>query len=130
MTEPFHPDGHAAARGDEYDDEAPTQMTPAEVEAEMDREAYLRARPGAPMLLPTEPDGPFTHEQTTRVEALRVARDIVIKRGSPLFGSTEVTIGVADLVDVAQYIVDGTHPMARYDGAPGEDIETVEVVDV
>lgn len=57
---------------------------------------------------------PFSPEQTTRAEALRVSRDVMLARGS-VFGGSKVELAVAEVVDLAMYIVDGTHPLERYD---------------
>lgn len=49
------------------------------------------------------------HEQTARVEALQAARDVG-KTIPSLFGGTNPP-DTTDLVDLAEYIISGTHPM-------------------
>lgn len=50
--------------------------------------------------------------QEARAEALRVARSIMVKNG---FLSNQVDNAIPELVDMAEYILSGTHPMDRYD---------------
>lgn len=88
----------------------PANMTADEFEAMHNR---------LPLVVSLPPEPPvFTPAQKTRVEALRVSRDIVLSKGSSLFGSSKVDVGISDLVDLAVFITDGTHPLARYEGQP------------
>jgi len=56
----------------------------------------------------------FTPEQQLRARALDAARAVLSKRG---FASSELAGGPAELVDLAVYIVDGVHPLDRYETA-------------
>lgn len=52
-------------------------------------------------------------QQIARVEALTVAREVGRKTGGP-FGPVTPP-DVPEMVDIAEYIVRGIHPMDRYD---------------
>ena len=54
----------------------------------------------------------LSDQQIARVEALRVASTIGRKTTGPFGGSTPAE--ASDLVDLAEYILNGTHPMDRY----------------
>lgn len=60
----------------------------------------------------TDRDEVFTDEQRARAKALDTARGLVTKVG---FASGEVNVPVAEIVDLAEYIITGTHPLDRYD---------------
>lgn len=51
----------------------------------------------------------LSDQQIARVEALTVAREVV-RTSSSAFGGTALP-EVPELVDVAEYIISGTHPM-------------------
>lgn len=91
--------------------------TPDEVAADDAAEALNT--PTLPRMVVTgadtyTPPPTFTREQEARAEALRVSRDVMLARGS-VFGGSKVELAVSDVVDLAVYIVDGTHPLDRYD---------------
>lgn len=54
----------------------------------------------------------LSDQQIARVEALMVAREVGRKTGGP-FGSV-TPVDVPELVDLSEYILNGTHPMDRY----------------
>lgn len=54
----------------------------------------------------------LSDQQIARVEALMVARDVGRKTGGP-FGPV-TPADVPEMVDIAEYIISGTHPMDRY----------------
>lgn len=54
----------------------------------------------------------LSDQQIARAEALGVARDVGRKTGGP-FGPV-TPVDVPELVDLAEYILSGTHPMDRY----------------
>lgn len=60
----------------------------------------------------------LSNQQIARVEALNAAAPLIRKTGSP-FGPTTPP-ETQDLVDLAEYIVAGTHPMDRYSEARHE----------
>ncbi|MFI2568900.1 hypothetical protein ACH473_10580 [Cellulosimicrobium funkei] len=62
----------------------------------------------------TDRDEVFTDEQRVRAEALREARGVIVKSG--FFAANEVTVPTNELVDLAEYIIRGTHPLDRYEG--------------
>ena len=62
----------------------------------------------------------LSDQQIARAEALGVARDVGRKTGGP-FGPV-TPVDVPELVDLAEYILSGTHPMDRYtEEAPRDD---------
>ena len=103
---PFHPDGDGPARGDEPDEPL--------------RGRVIVAPPDE-----ITPSPKFSPEQETRAEALRVSRDIVLARGS-VFGGSKVDVSIADLCDLAQYIVADVHPMDRYETPAPDDTDEVD----
>jgi hypothetical protein len=66
------------------------------------------------MTTTTDHDEVFTDEQRVRAEALREARGVIAKSG--FFAANEVTVPTNELVDLAEYIIRGTHPLDRYEG--------------
>jgi len=54
----------------------------------------------------------LSDQQIARVEALHAAREIGRKSAGP-FGA-QTPPDVPELVDLAEYILNGTHPMDRY----------------
>ncbi len=65
----------------------------------------------------------FTDEQRERATALDAARAVLAKTG---FASGELEVPTAELIDVAEYIIHGTHPLDRYE----ETLVELEVDDV
>lgn len=65
----------------------------------------------------------FTDEQLVRATALREARAVLVKTG---FASGELDGPASDLVDLAEYIIRGTHPLARYESDDRPDEERCE----
>ncbi|MEV8028466.1 hypothetical protein [Cellulosimicrobium funkei] len=65
------------------------------------------------MTIPTDQAEVFTDEQRVRAEALREARGVIAKSG--FFTANEVTVPTNELVDLAEYIIRGTHPLDRYE---------------
>jgi hypothetical protein len=64
------------------------------------------------MTTTTDQSEVFTDEQRVRAKALREARTLLVKTG---FASGELDAPASDLVDLAEYIIRGTHPLDRYD---------------
>lgn len=61
-------------------------------------------------------ENPFEPEQLRRAAALAVGADL-LKKGGSLFGGgggVDAERDVTDLVDLAEYVVDGVHPHDRY----------------
>lgn len=58
----------------------------------------------------------LSDEQNARLEALQAAGTIGRKTTGAFGGSTPAD--VPELVDLAEYIIAGTHPIDRYDNAP------------
>ena len=56
----------------------------------------------------------LSDQQIARVEALTVAREVGRKTGGP-FGPV-TPADVPEMVDIAEYVINGTHPMDRYSG--------------
>lgn len=54
----------------------------------------------------------LSDQQIARIEALQVASSLGRKTTGPFGASTPAEI--TDLVDLAEYILNGTHPMDRY----------------
>lgn len=54
----------------------------------------------------------LSEEQRARADALFIARDVSKKTGSP-FGPV-TPADVPEIVDLAEYVVRGVHPMDRY----------------
>lgn len=54
----------------------------------------------------------LSDQQLARIEALRVASTLGRKTTGPFGASTPAE--TSDLVDLAEYILNGTHPMDRY----------------
>ena len=55
----------------------------------------------------------LSDKQIARVEALQAASSVGKKGGGPFANGTPPD--TTDLVDLAEYILNGTHPMDRYD---------------
>jgi hypothetical protein len=70
----------------------------------------------------TDETSTLDETQQTRAEALRIARAVIESRGGFTSGLRD-DVSAADLVDLAEYIVEGLHPYDRYpDGvAPDDD---------
>lgn len=100
-------------------DDLTVGVDPEATPADMTADQFEKMRNRLPLVVASPPEPPpvFTPEQTTRAEALRVSRDVMLARGS-VFGGAKVELAVAEVVDLAMYIVDGTHPLARYDEQP------------
>ena len=62
----------------------------------------------------TDRDEVFTDEQRARAKALDTARSVLVTKVG--FASGEVNVPVAEIVDLAEYIITGMHPLDRYDG--------------
>jgi hypothetical protein len=58
----------------------------------------------------------LSDQQIARVEALHASREVGRRIPSAFGGTTPPD--TADLVDLAEYILNGTHPMERYGDAP------------
>jgi hypothetical protein len=54
----------------------------------------------------------LSDQQIARVEALQAAKAVGVKTTGPFGGSTPPD--TTDLVNLAEYILNGTHPMDRY----------------
>ncbi|MDF2805451.1 MAG: hypothetical protein K0S43_397 [Cellulosimicrobium sp.] len=65
----------------------------------------------------------FTDEQRRRANALTAARATLAKTG---FASGEIDAPVAEIIDLAEYIISGTHPLDRYDETESVRTETVD----
>ena len=63
----------------------------------------------------TEQPEPFTAEQQTRAEALRTARAVLSKS---VGFATSLDVSLTDVIDLAEYIVRGVHPLDRYAETP------------
>ena len=63
-------------------------------------EAVVRVEPSA-----------LSEAQRARVEALKVARSSIATQA---FLKTEVSVAVNDLVDLAEYVIHGTHPLDHW----------------
>lgn len=64
-------------------------------------------------------------EQLRRGVALNLAAELI--KGKAVFGSSGVPEGrdIADLVDLAEYLLDGTHPNDRYADTPPEPVRLI-----
>lgn len=65
----------------------------------------------------TEEGSPLTEEQTQRAAALGIARSALSDAGSSVVTSSNALakrFGTQDLIDVAQWILDGKDPLAEY----------------
>lgn len=65
----------------------------------------------------TEEQSELTLEQRQRAEALAVARAVLMDSSrTPLSGSESLPkrFGTQDLIDTAQWVLDGTDPLAEY----------------
>lgn len=72
---------------------------------------------------PARPEPPtFTDEQRARAKALDAARAIMKETG---FASSRVTVSPTDLVDLANYILTGRHPLDGVDLESATDVEEV-----
>jgi hypothetical protein len=65
----------------------------------------------------------FTDEQLARAKALDTARGVLVTKVG--FASGEVNVPVAEIVDLAEYIITGAHPLDRYDEAAPAAVTTV-----
>ena len=64
----------------------------------------------------------FTDEQRVRATALDAARAVLAKTG---FASGELNVPTSDLIDVAEYIITGVHPLAGFGEATPAVLTTV-----
>ena len=55
----------------------------------------------------------MSDQQIARLEALQSAAPLVGRKNDGAFKGSDPT-DINDLVDVAEYIIDGVHPMTRY----------------
>jgi hypothetical protein len=65
----------------------------------------------------TEEQTELTFEQRQRAEALAVARAVLVDSGRTIVTGSESLakrFGTQDLIDVAQWVLDGTDPLAEY----------------
>lgn len=67
----------------------------------------------------------LTVEQLARVQALHEARAVLGKTG---FGSTDLDSEPTDVVDLAEYILSGRHPLDRFTGKDDEADDETGVV--
>lgn len=56
----------------------------------------------------------LSNQQIARLEALQSAAPVIGRRSKGPFGPSEPA-DVSDLVDLAEYIIAGIHPMNRYE---------------